>query len=120
METQIQTDSVILTSSAAQTVRNLLADRNLDTSYALRVFVAGKSCSGLQYGMALDNKPLENDASFETDGVKILVDDVSFQYLHGAIVDFVEDERGKGFLVQNPNAQPSCSCEDGSCGTSGN
>jgi iron-sulfur cluster assembly accessory protein len=120
METQIQTDAVLLTSAAAQTVRNLLAERSLDGEYALRIYVAGQTCSGLQYGMSLDNKPRDTDATFETDGIKVLVDDVSLQYLHGATVDFVEDERGKGFLVENPNALPACSCEGGSCGTSEN
>ena len=116
MEPQIKTDAVLLSPLAVQFVRNLLAERNLDTSYALRVYVAGRTCSGLQYGMALDNNPRETDTTFETEGVKVIVDDVSIDYLRGATVDYIDDERGKGFLVSNPNLPPSCSCEGGTCG----
>ena len=117
MDTQVQTDIVQITPAAIQVVRGLLAERDLDESYALRVYVAGRTCSGLQYGMALDNKPSETDKIFESDGVKLLIDDQSIEYMRGATIDFVDDERGKGFMVDNPNALPSCSCESGSCGS---
>ena len=52
--------------------------------------------------------------------MKILIDEVSMQYMAGATIDYIDDERGKGFLVENPNAAPACSCESGSCGTSDN
>ncbi len=116
MLTQIEMDVIQLSPTAVQAVRDLFAQRNLEDEYAFRVYVAGRSCSGLQYGMALDNKPNETDISSITDGIKVLVDDISIQYLRGATIDFVEDERGKGFVVNNPNIEPACACEGGSCG----
>jgi len=109
MQTQVETNTVTLTPAAVQAMRDMLAQRNLDGAYALRVFVAGRTCSGLQYGMTLDNNPRETDLTFETDGVKILVDDYSILYMHGSRIDFIDDKRGKGFLVENPNDLSSCS-----------
>ena len=120
MTTLIQTQTVLLTPAAAGIVRNLLQQRKLDESYALRVYVSGRSCSGFEYGMGLENKPNETDITIESEGLKILVDEVSIQYMAGATIDYIDDERGKGFLVENPNAAPTCSCEGGSCGTSEN
>ena len=120
MATEIQTQSIFLTPAAAEVVRGLLKDRNLDQTYGLRVYVAGRTCSGLQYGMALDNQPRDTDVLCESEGLKLLVDDQSIQYMAGATVDYIDDERGKGFLVENPNVLPSCSCEGGSCGSSEN
>jgi iron-sulfur cluster assembly accessory protein len=120
MTTLIQTASVSLSPSAAEIVRDLLKQRNLDDSYGLRVFISGRSCSGFQYGMGLENKPGETDTVFESEGLKVIVDEASLQYMNGATVNYIDDERGKGFLVDNPNAAPACSCEGGSCGTSEN
>mgnify|MGYP000029445455 CR=1 FL=1 len=116
MTVPAETDLVQLTPAAAAVVRQLLTERDLDESYALRLYIAGRTCSGLQYGMALDNHPAETDLTFECEGIKLLVDDQSIEYLRGATVDFIDDERGKGFLVDNPTALPPCSCESGSCG----
>ncbi len=112
-----QTNIVTITPSAASVVRDLLKQRNLDDSYALRVYISGRSCSGFEYGMGFENKPAETDTSFECEGLKILVDEVSMQYMAGSTINFIDDERGKGFLVENPNTAPACSCEGGSCGT---
>lgn len=120
MTTPIQTQTVLLTPSAANIVRGLRQQQNLDDSYALRVYITGQTCSGFQYGMALDNKPRKTDASFESEGLIVLVDETSIQYMAGAIVDYIDDERGKGFLVDNPNAAQSCSCDSGTCGTNEN
>ena len=120
MTTPVQTQTVLLTPAAAEVVRDLRQQQNLDESYALRVYISGQTCSGFQYGMALDNKPRETDASFESEGLKVLVDDTSIQYMTGATVDYIDDQRGKGFLVENPNTAPSCSCEGGTCGASEN
>lgn len=116
MTIEINTQAVLLTPAAANVVRGLLKERNLDDTYALRIYVAGRTCSGFQYGMALDNKPQETDNLFESEGLKVLVDEQSIQYMAGARVDYIDDERGKGFLVENPNQPPSCSCESGTCG----
>jgi iron-sulfur cluster insertion protein len=120
MTTLTQTSSVSLTPSAADVVRGLLKQRKLDDSYALRIFISGRGCSGFEYGMGLDNKPNETDTRFDSEGLKVLVDEVSLQYLAGAKIDFIDDDHGKGFLVENPNVAPACSCESGSCGTSEN
>ena len=120
VETETQTQTVSLTPAAAVIVRDLLQQRNLDDTYALRVYVSGRGCSGFEYGMGLENKPGETDTTFESEGLKVIVDEVSMQYMAGARIDFIDDERGKGFLVENPNAAPACSCEGGSCGSSEN
>ena len=96
---------------------------------ALRVWVAGGGCSGLSYGMALDDgDPEEGDQIFEQDGVKIFVDGLSLNYMDGSNVDFVEDALGGGFKIDNPNAVSTCGCgssfktegsEGGGCGSCG-
>lgn len=105
----VKTDFISLTPSAAQAVRDLLAKRNLE-GYALRVFISGGGCSGFQYGMALEGNIRENDLSSEFDGVKVVVDEVSIDYLRGATVDYVDDLMGSGFKIENPNAVSSCGC----------
>ena len=120
MTTLIQTNSISLSPSAAEIVRDLVKQRDLDASYSLRIYISGRGCSGFEYGMGLDNKPNDTDVTFESEGLKILVDESSFQYMAGARIDYIDDERGKGFLVENPNVAPACSCESGSCGPSEN
>jgi iron-sulfur cluster insertion protein len=120
MTTLIQTNSISLTPSAAEIVRDLLKQRNLDASYSLRIYISGRGCSGFEYGMGLDNKPNDTDTSFKSEGLNILVDEGSLQYMAGAKIDYIDDERGKGFLVENPNVAPACSCESGSCGPAEN
>jgi iron-sulfur cluster assembly accessory protein len=115
MISPIQIQTVLLTPAAAEVVRSLREQQKLDNSYALRIYITGQTCSGFHYGMALDNKPRGTDMTFESEGLKVLVDDTSIKYIAGASVDFVDDERGKGFLVNNPNAVPSCSCDSGNC-----
>jgi iron-sulfur cluster assembly accessory protein len=115
MLNQIETDTINLSPAAAQAVRDLLAQRSLGEEFALRVYVTGRTCSGLQYGMSLDNKPGETDSTFKTEGIKVLVDNVSVQYMRGSTINFVNDERGKGFIVENPNVLAACDCSSGSC-----
>jgi len=120
MTTLTQTTTVSLTPAAAEVVRGLLTERNLDDTYALRVFISGRSCSGFEYGMGFENKPGENDTTFECEGLKVIVDEASLQYMAGTTIGYINDDRGKGFLVENPNLAPDCSCESGSCGCSEN
>ncbi len=120
VQTQVQTQTVSITPAAAVIVRELIKQRNLDESYALRIYISGRGCSGFEYGMGLESKPAETDSTFESEGLKIVVDEVSMQYMLGATVDYIDDERGKGFLVENPNTAPACSCEGGDCGSSEN
>jgi iron-sulfur cluster assembly protein len=123
MTTQEKTSIINLTTEAAEAISELLNDRDL-SDYGLRIFVSGGGCSGYQYGMSLDNTPIENDTILEQHGVKLLIDDISIQYLTGATVDFVTSEHGTGFQINNPNALPESSCgcggeeakADNSCG----
>ena len=122
MTTPIETltQSVQLTPAAGEIVRELRRQQNLDDNYALRVYISAQTCSGFQYGMALDNNARPTDSTFECDGIKLFIDETSMQYLVGATIDYIDDSRGKGFLVENPNTTPACSCEGGSCGSSDN
>jgi iron-sulfur cluster assembly protein len=104
-----QTESITLTPSAVQAVRELMEKRNLD-GYALRVFVSGGGCSGFQYGMALESNIREQDMTAEFEDVKVVVDEISIDYLRGATVDYIEDIMGSGFKIENPNAVSSCGC----------
>ena len=103
---QTNTQPVIITPEAAQAVQNIMAEKNLE-GYALRLYVAGGGCcGGMQFGMALDNNFREVDTIIETDGVKVVVDEVSLEHLRGASIDFIDDpQRGAGFIVDNPNAK---------------
>ena len=115
---QVENQTVTLTSTAAKAVQDILAQRNL-SGYALRVFVAGQSCCGAQFGMALDNENQPGDQTFETDGVKLVVDAMSIDFLRGGTIDFITDpERGTGFLVTAPNAgkKEDGECSGGGCG----
>jgi iron-sulfur cluster assembly protein len=106
---EVDTTLLTLTTTAVGRVRTLLTDRNLP-DHALRVFVTGGGCSGLRYGMALEGAPSETDTSLVFDGVHVVVDPYSAEYLRGATVDYVEDVMGGGFKIENPNAQTSCGC----------
>lgn len=106
---QTQTETITLTPAAVAAVRDLMEKRNLE-GYALRVFVAGGGCSGFQYGMALENNIRENDLTSEFDDVKVVVDEVSINYLRGASIDFIDNPSGSGFKIENPNVISSCGC----------
>jgi len=106
---QTQTQAVTLTPAAARAVKELLEKRNLE-GYALRVFVQGGGCSGFQYGMALEGNIRERDQTFEEEGVKVVIDEISIDYLRGSTIDYVEDLMGSGFKIDNPNAVAACGC----------
>ena len=109
MSTMEMDTVVTLTPNATDRVRKLLQEKNLD-GYGLRVFVGGGGCSGLQYGMAFENEEQEGDFVMNHDGVKVMVDSMSSQYLYGATVDYVDNLMGGGFKIENPNALSSCGC----------
>lgn len=109
VEENLQTEVVMLTPSAVQAVKDLLEKRNLD-GFALRVFVSGGGCSGFQYGMALEENIRPTDLSCEFDGVKVVVDEISIDYLRGSSIDYIDDVMGSGFKIENPNALSSCGC----------
>ena len=106
---EITTNPVSLTQPAAEAVRDVITKKNLQ-GYALRLYISGGSCSGYQYGLALDNNILAEDSVIETDGIKLIVDEVSIKYLQGATVDYVEGLTNSGFKINNPNAVSSCNC----------
>ncbi len=108
------TPVLTVTPGAVSKIKEILAERDL-TDHALRVFVSGGGCSGLQYGMAIEPQALEDDARVEVDGVRLLVDSVSLDYLRGASIDYVDDVMGGGFRIDNPNATSGCNCGQSSC-----
>ncbi len=95
-----------LTPRAANQVRSM---REGNTAGRLRLFVEHGGCSGLQYGMSFD-EPKADDASFESEGVGIVVDPKSLAHLDGTLVDFDDGLHGKGFEIKNPNAHSTCGC----------
>ena len=106
----VQTTGVTLSERAAEEISGLL-ERQGKANAALRVFVSGGGCSGLNYGMAIDEEIDEDaDTIFNCHGVKVVVDQLSINYLKGASVDYVEDMMGGGFKIENPNAVRSCGC----------
>ena len=100
---------VNLTPMAAQKLQNLFAEKNL-TGYGLRVFVSGGGCSGFQYGMAFENTTEDGDFVFESQGVRVYLDNASAMHLEGANVDYVDSLMSGGFRIENPNAASTCSC----------
>ena len=106
--TAVQTP-LTLTEAAATEVKSLLAEQERDDLY-LRVYVAGGGCSGLQYGMALDENIEPGDEVFEHTGVRLVVDSTSLRYVNGAVVDYITTDMGGGFKIENPNATKSCGC----------
>jgi iron-sulfur cluster assembly protein len=99
---------VVLSASAAEKVRGLLEQEG-DAALGLRVFVAGGGCSGLQYGMTLDESQ-DGDTVVEAEGIRVLIDEMSAQYLEGSEIDYVDSLMGAGFTVNNPNAVSTCGC----------
>ena len=116
MDVKVQAEQITITPAAAKAVQDLIDQRKL-SGYGLRVFISGGGCSGFSCGLALDNNVHATDIVYEENGIKVLVDDVSFNYLQGAKVDYVESETGTGFKITNvkPIAS-SCNCGDSSCG----
>jgi len=117
---EIETQLFTLTPAASQAVQDILAQRNLE-GYALRVYVAGGGCCGVNFGMALDNNFRDVDTTFEANGIKVVVDEVSIDYLRNATVDFVNDpQRGAGFAVDSPQAKKEHSHGEGGCACGAN
>ena len=100
---------LVFTDSAAAKVADLIAEEG-NPELKLRVFVQGGGCSGFQYGCTFDDAVNEDDTLFEKNGVTLLVDSMSFQYLVGAEIDYKEDINGSQFVIKNPNAQTTCGC----------
>ena len=119
----IELQTISLTDAASKAISDIVNERKLE-GYALRVYLAGSGCcSGMSFGMALDNNIRDVDRTFESGGVRVVVDQVSLDYLQGAKIDYVNDpNRGAGFVVDTPAArehshghgEEGCAC-GGSC-----
>jgi len=108
-EVQAMSPSVVFTDAAANKVRELL-DEETDPHQKLRVFVTGGGCSGFQYGFKFDNETEDGDTVVVKNGVTLLVDPMSVQYLMGAEIDYKESVEGAQFVIRNPNAATTCGC----------
>ena len=95
--------------SAANKVKTLIEEEG-NPDLKLRVFVTGGGCSGFQYGFTFDEVQNEDDAVMEKNGVKLLIDPMSYQYLSGAEIDYTEGLEGAQFVIKNPNATSTCGC----------
>ncbi len=101
--------SIHLTDRAVKKVQDLVDDEQ-NEELKLRVFITGGGCSGFQYGFTFDEFAAEDDTAIEVDGVTVLVDPMSFQYLAGSEVDYTEGLEGSRFVINNPNATTTCGC----------
>lgn len=102
-------NELVFTSAAAGRVRELMDDEDSE-ELKLRVFITGGGCSGFQYGFTFDEDVDEDDSQVNTDGVTLLIDPMSMQYLDGAEIDYKEDFQGAQFVIRNPNAATTCGC----------
>jgi iron-sulfur cluster insertion protein len=100
---------LIFTESAANKVKSLI-DEEGNPDLKLRVFVSGGGCSGFQYGFTFDEAQNDDDTAMVKNGVTLLVDSMSFQYLVGAEIDYSEGLEGAQFVIKNPNATTTCGC----------
>lgn len=108
-------DVVMITPLAVEKIQAMMAEREVE-DHALRIFVAGVSCSGLQYGLAFEKEPQESDTKIEIEGLTMVIDPNSLPYVQGASIDFVETPHGAGFQVENPDANVGAACGGGCCG----
>ena len=100
---------LLFSDSAASKVKQLIEEEG-NPELKLRVFVTGGGCSGFQYGFTFDEVQNEDDSVMEKDGVKLLIDPMSYQYLSGAEIDYTEGLEGAQFVIKNPNATSTCGC----------
>ena len=108
-DVSLENADFVITASAARKVHNLVVEE-ANPELKLRVFVTGGGCSGFQYGFTFDELAAEDDTVIEKDGIAVLVDPLSYQYLSGAEVDYEEGLQGSKFVVRNPNASSTCGC----------
>ncbi len=97
------------TEAAAAKVKGLIEDEQ-NPNLKLRVYITGGGCSGFSYGFTFDEEQAEDDTVVTKEGVTLLVDSMSFQYLVGAKIDYLEDLQGARFVIENPNAATTCGC----------
>ena len=102
-------EQIRFSDSAAAKVSELIAEEN-NPELKLRVYVSGGGCSGFQYGFTFDEEVNEDDTLVLKNGVTVLVDSMSVQYLMGAEIDYTEGLSGSQFVIRNPNASTTCGC----------
>jgi len=100
---------LVFTDAAALKVRELIAEEN-NPELKLRVYISGGGCSGFQYGFTFDEARADDDLALEKQGVTLVVDPLSLQYLMGAEIDYSENLNGAQFVIRNPNAKTTCGC----------
>nr|WP_314546387.1 iron-sulfur cluster insertion protein ErpA [uncultured Massilia sp.] len=100
---------IVFTDSAADKVAQLIEEEG-NPDLKLRVFVQGGGCSGFQYGFTFDEIVNDDDTTMEKNGVQLLIDSMSYQYLVGAEIDYKDDLEGAQFVIKNPNATSTCGC----------
>jgi iron-sulfur cluster assembly protein len=105
----VQTAPISISDTAVAEVKGLIEQQERDDLY-LRIYVAGGGCSGLQYGMALDENVEEGDQTFQVSEIPVVIDSTSLRYLAGSVVDYITTDMGGGFKIENPNAVKSCGC----------
>ncbi len=108
-EAQVTQDPLVFTDSAANKVKELISEED-NADLKLRVFVSGGGCSGFQYGFSFEEEANEDDTVMTKNGVQLLIDPMSFQYLAGAEIDYQEGIGGAQFIIRNPNAVTTCGC----------
>lgn len=104
-----QASPIELTGTAEAKIRELLLEE-ADDELCLRVFVTGGGCSGFQYGFTFDDERAEDDTLIEHDGVRVLIDSLSYSYLVGSVLDYKEGLEGSRFVINNPGASSTCGC----------
>lgn len=100
---------VTLTPTAAEKLSGIMSQKGMADTHALRVFVKGGGCGGMQYGMTFDEKR-EGDEIYEQHGLRVIVDSTSLFYIDGANIDYVDNLMGGGFHIDNPQATSACGC----------
>jgi iron-sulfur cluster insertion protein len=108
-EAAVDSTPLVFTSAAAGKVAQLIKEEG-NPNLMLRIYIQGGGCSGFQYGFTFDESINEGDEQIETDGVRLLVDPMSMQYLMGAEIDYTEGLQGAQFVIRNPNASTTCGC----------
>lgn len=109
MQNELPVNTIVFTNAAAKKVMQLIMEEH-NPELKLRVYISGGGCSGFQYGFTFDEDSNSDDITVTNEGVTLLVDPLSFQYLIGAEVDYTENLQGAQFVIRNPNAATTCGC----------
>jgi iron-sulfur cluster insertion protein len=99
---------ITITPAAANKIKTIIDAE--DSSLKLRVFVEGGGCTGFKYGFSMEDHPAEDDFTFKKDGVEVVIDSVSMQYMTEAEIDYTESMMGSNFTIRNPNVTATCGC----------